>query len=209
LLDVDLGRIGVRRENVRGAGLDLRPLADLGLRRFRTKGMIRRRLPLTADVARSLALFDESLIAAVDADMRRQLHAGGLIHGEERKQLLSDTHLATRAAITRWRSEIPDLPSVVASLDPPLVSLILGGCCFEAPDRGIEEVVRLLAPKARLDELSSYVKGGLADSLVPVYGGAEHRVVSRMSTAAITRRSIDRVRASRWALIARSSFANA
>ena len=45
LLDVDLGRIGVRRENVKGAGLDLRPLADLGLRRFRTKGMIRRRLP--------------------------------------------------------------------------------------------------------------------------------------------------------------------
>ena len=54
LLDVDLGRIGVRRENVKGAGLDLRPLADLGLRRLRTKGMIRRRLPTTADVARAL-----------------------------------------------------------------------------------------------------------------------------------------------------------
>lgn len=209
LLDVDLGRIGVRRENVKGAGLDLRPLSDLGLRRLRTKGMIRRRLPSSAEVARSMALFDESLIAAVDADMRRQLHAGSLIHGEERKQLLADTHLATRTAITRWRNEIRHLPSVAASLDPPLVSLILGGCCFDSPDRGTEEVVRLLAPAARLDELSSEVKARLEDSLVPVYAGAENRVVSRLSAAAITRRSIDRVRASRWALIARSSFANA
>ena len=104
LLDVDLGRIGVRRENVKWAGLDLRPLADLGPRRLRTKGMIRRRLPASGDVARSLALFDESLIAAVDADMRRQLHAGSLIQGEERKQLLADTHLATRRAIA-WVEE--------------------------------------------------------------------------------------------------------
>ncbi|HEU5113795.1 MAG TPA: hypothetical protein VFU96_10790, partial [Acidimicrobiia bacterium] len=209
LLDVDLGRIGVRRENVRGGGLDLRPLADLGLRRLRTKGMIRRRLPASADVDRSLALFDESLIAAVDADMRRQLHAGSLINGEERKKLLSDTHLAARTAIARWRTEVGDLPPVMASLDPPLISLILGGCCFEAPDRGIEEVVTLLAPGAQLDELSSDVKSRLAESLVPVYAGAEHRIVSRMSAAAMTRRSIDRVRASRWAVIARSSFANA
>jgi hypothetical protein len=60
-----------------------------------------------------------------------------------------------------------------------------------------------------LDELSSDVKARLADCLVPVYAGAEHRVVSQMSSAAMTRRSIDRVRASRWALIAKSSFANA
>ena len=115
LLDVDLGRIGVRRENVKGAGLDLRPLADLGGRRFRTKGMIRRRLPSSAEVAHSLTLFDESVIAAVDTDIRRQLHAGGLIHGEERKQVLSDTHLATRTAVSQveeLRSELfpPWLP---------------------------------------------------------------------------------------------------
>jgi hypothetical protein len=90
-----------------------------------------------------------------------------------------------------------------------LVSLILGGACFEAPDRGIEEVVTVVAPAVQLHELSSDVKARLAESLVPVYAGAEHRVVSRMSAAAMTRRSIDRVRASRWAVIARSSFANA
>ena len=209
LLDVDLGRIGVRRENVKGAGLDLRPLADLGLRRFRTKGMIRRRLPTSADVANSLTLFDESVIAAVDADMRRQLHAGGLIGGEERKRLLSDTHLATRTAVSRWRTEIGALPAVAASHDPPLVSLILGGCCFDMSDGRLGEVVRLLAPAIKLSELAPVVAARLADRLVPVYAGAEYRVVSRMSVAAVSRRSIDRVRASRWAVIARSSFANA
>jgi len=209
LLDVDLGRIGVRRENAKGAGLDLRPLADLGLRRFRTKGMIRRRLPSSAEVANSLSLFDESVIAAVDADIRRQLHAGGLIDGDDRKRLLADTHLATRTAVSRWRTETGALPAVAASHDPPLVSLILGGCCFDMPDGRLEEVVRLLAPTIELSELAPDVAASLADRLVPVYAGAEYRVVSRMSVAAVSRRSIDRVRASRWAVIARSSFANA
>jgi energy-coupling factor transporter ATP-binding protein EcfA2 len=209
LLDVDLGRIGIRRENAKGSGLDLRPLADLGLRRFRTKAMIRRRLPSSADVAHSMALFDESVIAAVDADMRRQLHAGGLIAGEDRKQLLSDTHLATRTAVSMWRSEIGALPAVATSRDPSLVSLILGGCCFDMPDGHLEEVVRLLAPAIDLSELAPDVAARLTDNLVPVYAGAEHRVVSRMTDAAVSRRSIDRVKASRWAVIARSSFAHA
>ena len=209
LLDVDLGRIGVRRENMKGAGLDLRPLADLGPRRFRTKGMIRRRLPSSAEVANSLSLFDESVIAAVDTDMRRQLHAGGLINGDERKRLLADTHLATRTAVSKWRIEIGALPAVATSHDPPLVSLILGGCCFDMPDGRLEEAVRLLAPTIKLSELAPAVAASLADRLVPVYAGAEYRVVSRMSVAALSRRSIDRVRASRWAVIARSSFANA
>jgi energy-coupling factor transporter ATP-binding protein EcfA2 len=209
LLDVDLGRIGVRRENVKGAGLDLRPLADLGSRRFRTKGMIRRRLPSSVDVAHSLTLFDESVIAAVDADIRRQLHAGGLIHGEERKQVLSDTHLASRTAVTRWRSEIGALPAVESSNDPPLVSLLLGGCCFDMPDGRLEELVRLLAPAIDLSEFAPDVAARLVDRLVPVYAGAEHHVVWRMTVAALSRRSIDRVKASRWAVIARSSFANA
>ena len=209
LLDVDLGRIGIRRENVKGSRLDLRPLADLGLRRVRTKRMIRRRLPSSADVARSLALFDESVIAAVDADIRRQLHAGDLINGEDRKHLLSDTHLATRTAVSRWRSEIGALPAVATSHDPSLVSLILGGCCFDMPDGRLEAVVRLLAPGIELSGLAPDVAARLTDRLVPVYAGAERRVVSRMSAAAVSRRSIDRVRASRWAVIARSSFAHA
>jgi hypothetical protein len=77
------------------------------------------------------------------------------------------------------------------------------------PDGRLEEVVRLLAPTIDLSKLAPDVAAGLADRLVPVYAGAEYRVVSRMSDAAASRRSIDRVRASRWAVIARSSFANA
>jgi hypothetical protein len=49
----------------------------------------------------------------------------------------------------------------------------------------------------------------LTERLEQVYGAAENRVNSRLSGAAATRRSIERVKAHRWAVIARSSFANA
>jgi hypothetical protein len=49
----------------------------------------------------------------------------------------------------------------------------------------------------------------LTERLSPVYAMAEHRVNARLSGAATTRRSIERVKAHRWAVIARSSFANA
>lgn len=209
LLGVDFERIGSRREKVKGAGLDLRPLADIGPRRLRTRRMIRRRLPAPSDVANSLALFDESLIAAVDADLRRQLHAGRLIEGRERKDLLADSHLATRMAIAAWRSDIGGSPAVSASLDPPLVSLILGGCCFEAPDERLATVTRLLAPTMDLSAEAAAVKAQLTGRLAPVYASAEYRVASRITGSVASRRSIDRVKASRWAVIAGSPFANA
>lgn len=209
LLSVDLERIGSRRADVKGAGLDLRPLADLGSRRLRSRRMIRRRLPASSDVARSLALFDESLVAAVDADMRRQLHAGHLVQGEERKKLLSDIHLATLTAVTGWRNDIGGIPAVASSLDPPLVSLILGGCCFEAPDERLAELVRLITPSIDLSTDVAEVGAMLTSRLTPVYDSAEFRIAPRVSTLAVSRRSIDRIRASRWAVISRSSFANA
>ncbi len=209
LLGVDLARIGARREAGRGPGLDLRPLAELGTRRFRAKRVIRRRAPLPAEVSRAIEVFDEALIAAVDSDLRYQIHAGDLVRGDARRQLLSDTHLATRGAVGGWRSDLLVLPSVAASIDPPLVSLILGASSLDAPDPALTEVARLLAPDIDLPGESAFAAGMLTERLEQVYGAAENRVNSRLSGAAATRRSIERVKAHRWAVIARSSFANA
>ncbi len=209
LLSVDLNRLGSRREPMSGSGVDLRSLVEASSMRFRTKRGIRRRAPSSAEVAASLALFDESLIAAVDADMRRQLHAGNLIHGEDRKTLLADTHLATRTAVAAWRSDLSEMPGVSGSLDPSLVSLILGRSCFEETDSGIEDVLRLLAPTMELPAAVTDAKGMLIKRLVPVYASAGYRVTSTLAGPIASRRSIDRVKASRWAVIARSSFANA
>jgi hypothetical protein len=209
LLGVDLTRIGARRETARGPGLDLRPLSELGTRRFRTRRMIRRRTPLAAEVSRAIEMFDESVIAAVDSDLRHQIHAGDLVRDEERKQLLSDTHLATRGAVSGWRSDLLGLPSVAASIDPPLVSLILGASCFEAPDPALTEVARLLTDEIDLPGEAAFAAGMLTERLEQVYVAAENRVNSRLSGAAAARRSIDRVKAHRWTVIARSTFANA
>jgi hypothetical protein len=209
LLGVDLARIGSRREAGLGSGLDLRPLAELGTRRLRTKRMTRRRAPAPADVGRAIEVFDEALIAAVDSDLRHQIHAGDLIRGEERKGLLSDTHLATRGAVVGWRADLLQSPPVAASVDPPLVSLVLGACCFETPDQALTEVVHLLAPTIDLGGESAFAAGMLTERLSAVYAAAENRVNIRLSGAAATRRSIERVKAYRWAVIARSSFANA
>jgi GTPase SAR1 family protein len=209
LLGVDLTRIGSRREAGRGTGLDLRPLAELGTKRFRTKRMIRRRAPSPVDVARSIGTFDEALIAAVDSDIRRQIHAGDLIRGEDRMGLLSDTHLATRGAVAGWRVDLLGSPPVAASIDPPLVALALGASCLETPDRALTEVMHLLAPGLDPRGEAAFAAGMLTERLSPVYAMAENRVNSRLSGAAATRRSIERVKAHRWAVIARSSFANA
>jgi GTPase SAR1 family protein len=209
LLGVDLARIGSRRVAGKGPGLDLRPLADLGTRRFRTRRMTRRRAPDPDEVARGIGTFDEALIAAVDSDIRHQIHAGDLIRGEERTQLLSDTHLATRGALAGWRADLLGSPPVAASIDPPLVSLVLGASCFEMADQALAEVVHLLAPGLDLRGEAAYAAGMLTERLSPVYAMAEHRVNARLSGAATTRRSIERVKAHRWAVIARSSFANA
>ncbi|MGH8872383.1 MAG: GTPase domain-containing protein [Acidimicrobiia bacterium] len=209
LLTVDLSRIGARREQGHGAGLDLRPLVEIGSRPIRSKRKIRSRSPTPSEVAHALTLFDESLIAAVDADMRRQLHAGDLIRGDERKVLLSDAHLATRAEVSAWRTELAGLPPVADSLDTPLVSLLLGSCCFDQPDERLAEVMRLLAPRIELDPAITEVGELLTSHLTHVYAGAGYRVASRIAGLAASRQSIDRVRASRWAVIARSSFANA
>ena len=141
--------------------------------------------------------------------MRRQLHAGNLIHGEDRKTLLADTHLATRTAVAAWRSDLSEMPGVSGSLDPSLVSLILGRSCFEETDSGIEDVLRLLAPTMELPAAVTDAKGMLIKRLVPVYASAGYRVTSTLAGPIASRRSIDRVKASRWAVIARSSFANA
>jgi hypothetical protein len=209
LLGVDLARIGSRRVAGKGPGLDLRPLADLGTRRFRTRRMTRRRAPDPDEVARGIGTFDEALIAAVDSDIRHQIHAGDLIRGEERTQLLSDTHLATRGALAGWRADLLGSPPVAASIDPPLVSLVLGASCFEMADQALAEVVHLLAPGLDLPGEAAFAAGMLTEKLSPVYAMAEHRVNARLSGAATTRRSIERVKAHRWAVIARSSFANA
>jgi hypothetical protein len=209
LLGVDLARIGSRREAGRGPGLDLRPLAELGTRRFRTRRKIRRRAPSPAEVARAIETFDEALIAAVDSDIRRQIHAGDLIRGEDRTQLLSDTHLATRGAVAAWRADLLRSRPVAESVDPPLVSLVLGASCFEMPDHSLTEVVHLLAPGLDLGGEAAFAAGILTEKLSPVYAMAENRVNTRLSGAVTTRRSIERVKAHRWAVIARSSFANA
>jgi hypothetical protein len=209
LLGVDLARIGARREAGRGPGLDLRPLAQLGTRRWLRRRTIRRRSPAPKEVSRSIEIFDEALIAAVDSDLRHQIHAGDLIRGEERKQLLYDSHLAARSAIGLWRSDLLELPAVRSSLDPLLVSLMLGACCFQEPEPTLVEVTRLMAKDLDLPGESAFAAGMLTDRLQQVYASAESRVNTRLSGAAATRRSIERVKAHRWAVIARSSFANA
>jgi hypothetical protein len=213
LLGVDLARIGARRQagrgNGLGPGLDLRPLAEVGTRRWRTRRMVRRLAPSPAEVSRAIEIFDEGLIAAVDSDFRHQIHAGDLIRGDERKQLLSDTHLAARGAIGAWRSDLLETRAVAASTDPPLVSLLLGACCFEQPGPVLTEVARLLAGDLDLPGESAFAAGMLTDRLQQVYATAEDRVNNRLSGAAATRRAIERVKAHRWAVIARSSFANA
>jgi hypothetical protein len=209
LLGVDLARIGSRRQEGRGPSVDLRALAELGTRRFRPRRVVKRRAPAPAEVTRAIDIFDEALIAAVDSDLRRQIHAGDLIEGEARKQLLADTHLATRSAIGGWRADLLQYPAVGSSIDPPLVSLILGTCCFEEPDPALIEVTRLLAPGLDLPGDSAFAAGMLTERLGQVYAAAEDRVNTRLSGAAAARRSIERVKAHRWAVIARSSFANA
>jgi GTPase SAR1 family protein len=209
LLKVDIDRIGARREPGQRPGLDLRLLADMGSRRIRTRRMIRRRSPAPSEVTHALELFDESVIAAVDADMRRQLHAGNLIHGQERKDLLSDLHLAARSAVTAWRSALDVSSPVAGSMDPPLVSFLLGRCCFEEPDRRLGGVIGLLAHSLELRPAVTEARETLIGHLAPVYAEAEYRLASRIAGLTASRRSIDRVKASRWAVIARSSFANA
>ena len=209
LLTVDLDRIGARREPRLGSGLDLRPLIDVGSKRIRTRRMIRRRAPAFSEVAEAISIFDESVIAAVDTDMRLQLHAGDLIKGQERKDLLSDTHLAARTAVAAWRNDLASLTAVAHGLDPPLLSMLLGRCSIESPDERLREVVALLAPTADLLTTVAEAREILASRLAPVYAGAEYRVASRIAGLTASRRSIERVKASRWAVIARSSFANA
>jgi hypothetical protein len=209
LLGFDLSRIAARREAGRRPGLDLRPLAELGERRFRTRRSIRRRAPSPAEVARSSQVFDEALIAAVDSDLRSQIHAGDLLRGDERKALLADAHLATRGAVAGWRSDLLALPSVSTALDPHLVSLILASCCLEDPGPALGEVVGLLGGPTDLVGEVAFAAGMLADRLQPVYALAEDRVNTRLSRASDTRRAIERARAHRWAVVARSSFADA
>jgi hypothetical protein len=209
LLEVDLDRIGARRRPGPGPGLDLGPLVEIGSKRFRTRRMIRRRSPAPADVSTALELFDESIIAAVDADMRRQFHAGNLIHGQERKNLLADIHVAARSAVTAWRADIDGSAAVTGSMDPALVSLLLGRFCLEGPHRRLGEVIRLLAPTIDLVAAVTEAREALIGHLVPIYADAEYRLASRIAGLTASRRSIDRVKASRWAVIARSSFANA
>ncbi|MGH8952015.1 MAG: GTPase domain-containing protein [Acidimicrobiia bacterium] len=209
LLAVDIGRIGLRRESGSGGGLDLRPLTEMVMRRARTRRAIRRRLPDESEVARASVLFDESIIAAVDADMRLQLHAGDLVRGKDRTDLLSDAHLAARTAVTAWRNEMARLPLVADSLDPTLVCLLLRRSAFDEPDERLAGVIRLLAPSVDLPAAIIQVTESLTSHLAPVYAGVEYRVASRKARLASSRRSIDRVKASRWAVIARSSFANA
>jgi hypothetical protein len=208
LLGVDLDRIASRRRPSQGSSLDLRPLAEMGSRRIRTRGMIQRRLPTPDQVSRASELFDESVIAAVDADMRRQLHAGNLVHGQERKDLLADLHLAARSAVAAWRGDL-DSSAVAETIDPPLVSFLIGRFCFEEPDHRLGDMIGLLAPSLELRPAITEAKGSLVEHLGPVYAGAEYRLASRISGLTASRRSIDRVKASRWAVIARSSFANA
>ena len=190
LLGFDLSRIAARREAGRRPGLDLRPLAELGERRFRTRRSIRRRAPSPAEVARSSQVFDEALIAAVDSDLRSQIHAGDLLRGDERKALLADAHLATRGAVAGWRSDLLALPSVSTALDPHLVSLILASCCLEDPGPALGEVVGLLGGPTDLVGEVAFAAGMLADRLQPVYALAEDRVNTRLSRASDTRRAI-------------------
>jgi GTPase SAR1 family protein len=208
LFEADIDRIAARRRPGQGPVLDLRPLSELGSRWIRTRRMIRRRSPTLDQVSHASRLFDESVIAAVDADMRRQLHAGNLVHGQERKDLLADLHLAARSAVTAWRSDLDAMAPVTASMDPPLVSFLLGRFCFE-PDERLEDLTGLLAPSLQFGPAITAARESIAGHLAPIYAGAEHRLASRIAGLTASRRSIERVKASRWAVIARSSFADA
>jgi hypothetical protein len=209
LFEADIDRIAARRRPGQGPVLDLRPLSELGSRWIRTRRMIRRRSPTLDQVSHASRLFDESVIAAVDADMRRQLHAGNLVHGQERKDLLADLHLAARSAVTAWRSDLDALAPVTASMDPPLASFLLGRFCFEEPDERLGDLTGLLAPSLQLGPAIIEARESIAGHLTPIYAGAEHRLASRIAGLTASRRSIERVKASRWAVIARSSFADA
>jgi hypothetical protein len=149
------------------------------------------------------------VIAAVDADMRRQIHAGNLIQGKERKNLLSDLHLAARSAVTAWRTDLDASLPVAGSLDTSLISFLLGRSCFDEPDHRLEDVIGLLAPRMDLHLAVTEARDALNARLAPVYAEAEYRLGSRIAGLTASRRSIDRVKASRWAVIARSAFANA
>jgi GTPase SAR1 family protein len=209
LFEADIDRIAARLRPNKGPVLDLRPLAKLGARRVRTRRMIRRRLPTPDQVSHASQLFDESVIAAIDADMRRQLHAGKLVHGPESKELLADLHLAARSAVTAWRSDLHAMAPVTGSMDPPLVSFLLGRFCFEEPDERLGELTGLLAPSLQLQPAITGARDSIAGHLAPIYAGVEYRLASRIAGLTASRRSIDRVKASRWAVIARSSFADA
>jgi hypothetical protein len=111
--------------------------------------------------------------------------------------------------VTAWRSDLHAMAPVTGSMDPPLVSFLLGRFCFEEPDERLGELTGLLAPSLQLQPAITGARDSIAGHLAPIYAGVEYRLASRIAGLTASRRSIDRVKASRWAVIARSSFADA
>ena len=111
--------------------------------------------------------------------------------------------------MTAWRSDLDASLPVAGSLDPSLVSFLLGRSCFDEPDQRLADVIGLLAPRIDLRSSVTEAIEALIARLAPVYAEAEYRLGSRIAGLTASRRSIDRVKASRWAVIARSAFANA
>jgi energy-coupling factor transporter ATP-binding protein EcfA2 len=208
-LSVDRGRIADGLHPVDLTGIDLRPLARLAARRIRTRGMARRRLPRRSDVMLAQTLFDDSLIGAIDADVRRQLLLADLIGGEELEELLSETHSAAGAAVAAWREDLNALPYISGAIDPPLASLLLAQCCFEAQNGLLGDVIGTIARGGGVSEAVAHLRERLALHLVPVYSSVEYQVTSRIGGLAASRAAVDRARSSISAVIARSSFANA
>jgi hypothetical protein len=206
-LKVDIDRISSRLRPNPGGALDLGPLIALAARIWRTKGMVRRRLPPALAIARSHTLVDASLAGAIDTDIRLQLGSESL-RGEN-TSVPTDTHTAVGVAVGAWHHDLDDMPMIRGAIDPSLASLLLARFCIESRDPKLEEVLALLKGPGSLAEVASYARQRLAVHLVPIYSSAEYQVTSRLGIVVSADDWIYRAKVSHSAVVARSSLAHA
>jgi energy-coupling factor transporter ATP-binding protein EcfA2 len=206
---VDLDRLLTRLRTNAGAHLDLAPLASLASRWFRIGWLVRRNLPPAAAIAANHRLLDASLVATVDADIRRQVGGGSPIQREQASQLLGDTHSAVKAAIATWHQDLDDFPQVIGAIDRRLASLLLARCSVEGHDPEMDAVFDLLTGSDDVAASVAWARERLEVHLLPVYSGVEYQVTSQLAMGVATDDALYRARVSLSAVIARSSFAHA
>lgn len=207
-LKVDIDRINSRLRPNPGGALDLGPLISLASRMWRTKGMVRRRLPPALAVARSHALVDASLAGAIDTDIRLQLGSESLIGDDENAMVPTNTYTAVGAAVGAWHQDLDGMPMIRGAIDPSLASLLLARFCVESHDPKLEDVLALLKGPGSLAEVVSYARQRLAVHLVPIYTSVEYQVTSRLGIVVSADDAIYRAKVSHSAVVARSSLAH-